>query len=74
MVLWPESQFYKVKSMRLSFLNEPLHMRKENFAPDYDIFTGQATTPITHIDEVHLGSLWEPACHRFVEMTPMHFH
>ncbi len=31
---------FNVKSLLLSFLNDPLHMRKENFAPDYDIFTG----------------------------------
>jgi hypothetical protein len=52
-----------VKSLLLSFLNDPLHMRKENFAPGYDIFTGRATSPITHIDKVHLGSLWQPVHH-----------
>ncbi len=40
-------------------------MRKENFASDYDIFTGRATSPITHIEKVHLGSLWEQKCHLY---------
>jgi hypothetical protein len=54
---------FNIKSMLLSILNDPLRMRKENFAPDYDIFTGQAMSPITHIDKVHSGSLWEHAHH-----------
>ncbi len=48
---------FNVKSLLLSFLNDPLCMRKEIFAPDYDIFTGLATSPITHIDKVNSGSL-----------------
>jgi hypothetical protein len=38
---------FNIKSLLLSFLNDPLPMRKENVTPDYDIFTGQATSPIT---------------------------
>ncbi len=64
---------FNIKSLLLSFLNDPLCMRKENFAPDYDIFTGQATSPITHIDKVHSGSLWEPARHWYCGDDPNAF-
>ena len=36
-------------------------MQQENFAPDYDVFTGKPTTPITHFGEVHSGEMFEPA-------------
>ncbi len=64
---------FNIKSLLLSFLNDSLHMRKENFAPDDDIFTGRATSPITHIDKVHLGSLWEPARHQYCGDDPNAF-
>ncbi len=48
---------FNIKSLLLSFLNDPLRIRKENFAPDYDIMTGRAISSITHIDKVHSGSL-----------------
>ncbi len=48
-------------------------MRKENFAPDYDMFTGQATSPITHIDKVHLGSLSVPGRHGYCGDDPNAF-
>jgi hypothetical protein len=66
-------QIFNVKSLLLSFLNDPLRTRKENFAPDYDIFTGRAMSPITHIDKVHLGSLWEPARHQYCGDDPNAF-
>ncbi len=62
-----------IKSLLHSFLNDPLHMRKENFAPDFDIFTGWARSPITNIDEVHPSSLWEPACHQYCGDDPNAF-
>ncbi len=43
-------------------------MRKENFAPDYDIFTGQAMSPITHIDKVHSS-----VCHQYYGDDPNAF-
>jgi hypothetical protein len=64
---------FNVKPLLFSFLNDPLHMRKENFAPDYDIFTGRATSPITHIDEVHSGSLGETAHHQYCGDNPNAF-
>jgi hypothetical protein len=64
---------FMIESLLLSLLNDPLHMMKENFAPDYDIFTGWATSSITHIDEVHLGSLWEPVCHQYCGEYPNTF-
>jgi hypothetical protein len=39
-------------------------MTKEN------LFTGQATSPITHIDKVYSGSLWEPAHHQYYGDDP----
>jgi hypothetical protein len=64
---------FSIKSLLLSFLNDPLHMRKDIFAPDYDIFTGQATSSITHIDKVHLDSLLEQACHQYCGDDPNAF-
>jgi hypothetical protein len=31
---------FNVKSLLLSYFNDPLHMRKEKYAPDYVIYTG----------------------------------
>jgi hypothetical protein len=46
---------------------------ERKFAPDYDIFTGQATSPITHIDKVHSGSSWEPTRHQYCGDDPNAF-
>ena len=45
----------------LSIVHNAKLMQQENFAPDYDVFTGKPTTPITHFGEVHTGELFEPA-------------
>ena len=36
-------------------------MRKENFASNYDIFTGNKKQTSSTLDEIHTGSLWEMA-------------
>jgi hypothetical protein len=40
-------------------------MRKENFASNYNIFSGKAKIPISTIDEIHTGSLWEHAQRKY---------
>jgi len=52
---------FDVKALLIAFLNNPLKMCEENFASNYDIFSGKAKTPTSTIDEIHTGSLWEPA-------------
>jgi hypothetical protein len=41
--------------------NDPLQMREENFASNYDIFTGKKKQTSSILDEIHTGSLWEMA-------------
>lgn len=52
---------YNVKALLLAFLNDPKRMRPENFAPDYDIFSGKPTRQHDDLNEIHTGSAWEPA-------------
>jgi hypothetical protein len=52
---------FDVKALLIAFLNDPYKMRKENFESNYDIFTGKTINPQSRIDEIHTGSLWEPA-------------
>ena len=52
---------FDVKALLLAFLNDPSKMKQENFASNYDIFTGKAKTQSSIVDEIHTGSLWEPA-------------
>jgi hypothetical protein len=33
---------FDAKALLIAFLNDPLRMREENFASNYDIFTGKA--------------------------------
>jgi hypothetical protein len=46
-------------------------MHKENFASNYDIFTGKAKLPTSTLDEIHTGSLWEQARQNTVVMIQM---
>ena len=62
---------FDVKALLIAFLNNPYKMREENFAYNYDIFTGKTKTPQSRIDEIHTGSLWEPARQNIVGMTRM---
>ena len=52
---------FDVKALLLAFLNDPLRMRKDNFASNYDIFTGKPTVPCTNLDEIHTGYQFEKA-------------
>jgi hypothetical protein len=52
---------FDVKALLIAFLNDLLRMHQENFASNYDIFTGKAKLPISTLDELHTGSLWEQA-------------
>jgi len=61
---------FDVKALLLAFLNDPLKMREENFASNYDIFTGKAKTPTSTVDEIHTGSLWEPARRQYCGDNP----
>jgi hypothetical protein len=45
-------------------------MRKENFASNYNIFSGKAKKPISTIDEIHTGSLWEHAQRKYCGDDP----
>ncbi len=50
---------FDVKALLIAFLNNPLRMCQENFASNYDIFTGKAKLATSTLDEIHTGSLWE---------------
>ncbi len=56
---------FNVKALLIAFLNDPLRMRQENFASNYDIFTGEAKLPTSTPDEIHTGSLWEQARQKY---------
>ncbi len=53
------------RSLLIAFLNDPYKMREENYASNYDIFTGKSINPQSRIDEIHTGSLWEPARQKY---------
>jgi hypothetical protein len=42
-----------VKALLIAFLNDPLRMHQENFASNYDIFTGKVKLPTSTLDEIH---------------------
>jgi hypothetical protein len=54
-----------VKALLIAFLNDPLRMHQENFASNYDIFTGKAISPTLTLDEIHNGSVWEQARQKY---------
>ena len=45
---------FDVKALLIAFLNDPYKMREENFASNYDIFTGKTINPQSRIDEIHM--------------------
>jgi hypothetical protein len=61
---------FDVKALLIAFLNDPLRMRQENFASNYDIFTGKAKLPTSTLDEIHTGSLWEQARQKYCGDDP----
>ena len=64
---------FDVKAMLLSFLNDPKKMRTENFAPNYDIFTGKSTITNPLLDEIHTGSIWNAALDKYCGDDPNAF-
>jgi hypothetical protein len=40
------------KLFLIAFPNDPLRMHQENFASNYDIFTGKAKLPTSTLDEM----------------------
>ncbi len=61
---------FDVKALLIAFFNDPLRMRQENFASNYDFFTGKAKLPISTLDEIHTGSLWEQARQKYCGDDP----
>jgi hypothetical protein len=45
-------------------------MRQENFASNYDIFTGKAKSPTSTLDEIHTGLLWGQARKKYCGDDP----
>ena len=64
---------YNVKALLLAFLNDPQRMTQENFAPDYDIFSGKPTRRSDDLNEIHTGSAWEPARSFYIGDDPNAF-
>lgn len=64
---------FDVKALLISFLNDPVRMKKQNIASNYDIFTGKPKVPTDIIDEIHTGSLWEDARREFCANDPFAF-
>ena len=61
---------FNVKARLLSILHDENLMQPQNFAKDYDIFTGKSTVEITHYDEVHTGYLFEMARSHWCKNDP----
>ena len=61
---------FDVKALLIAFLNDPLKMQEENFASNYDIFSGKAKSPRSTVHEIHMGSLWEPAQQKYCGDDP----
>ncbi len=64
---------FDAKALLIAFLNDPLRMRQENFASNYDIFTGKAKSPTSTLHEIHTRSLLAQARQNTVVMIQMHF-
>jgi hypothetical protein len=47
---------FDIKALLIAFLNDPLRMRQEKFASNYDIFRGKAKLPTSTLDETHTCS------------------
>ncbi len=64
---------FDVKALLIALLNYPLRMHQDNFASNYDIFTGNAKSPTSTLDEIHTGSLWEQARQKYCSDDPYAF-
>ena len=56
---------FDLEAQILSLLLDDSLMHPDNFADQYDIFTGKATGPNLHYGKIHTGDSWEPACKHF---------
>ena len=65
---------FDIKETLLLFLNNPGRMRRENFAANYDPFTGKSTIMNPPLDEIHTGTIWDAACRKYCGTTPIPFH
>ncbi len=54
----------------MAFLYDPLRMHQDNFASNYDIFSGKAKSATSNLDEIHTGSLWEQAKQKYCGDDP----
>ncbi len=61
---------FDVKALLIAFLYYPLRMRQENFASNYDIFTGKVKSSTPTLHEIHTGSLWEQARQKYCGDDP----
>jgi hypothetical protein len=61
---------FDVKAFLIAFCNDPFSLHQENFASNYDIFTGKVKSPTSILDEIHTGSLWEQARKKYCGDVP----
>jgi hypothetical protein len=61
---------FEAKALLIAFLNDPMRMCKENFASNYDIFTGKAKLLTSTLDEIHTGSFWKQARQKYCADDP----
>jgi hypothetical protein len=61
---------FDVKTKLIAFLNDPLQMHNENFASNYNVFTGKKKQTSSTLDEIHTCSLWETARHKYCGDDP----
>ncbi len=64
---------FDVKALLIAFLNDPLRMRQENFASNYDIFTGKAKLPTSTLMKYILDHFGSRPDKNTVVMIQMHF-
>jgi hypothetical protein len=48
-------------------------MCTENFAANYDLFTGQSTSMSPLLDEIHTATIWDAACKKYCGNNPNAF-
>jgi hypothetical protein len=64
---------FDVKALLIAFLNDPLRMRQENFASNYDIFTGKAKSHHQLLMKYILDHFGSRPDKNTVVMIQMHF-
>jgi hypothetical protein len=48
-------------------------MRRENFAANYDPFTGKSTITNPPLDEIHTETIWDATCRKYCGNIPNSF-